>query len=274
VTGAGIPVSSSWLDLREPADASARAQELAAIAAHALPGGDVSVIHDLGCGTGSMARWLAPQLPGEQRWVLHDRDVELLRIAETGALPSSSDGAAVSVQLRRSDIRRLEHADLAGASLITASALLDLMTHAELAGLVALCTSAGCPVLITLSVTGRVSLEPADPLDAAVAAAFNGHQRRRTGAGHLLGPDAVGAAVELFGRGPVDITVRPSPWRLGPERRELAAAWLDGWLAAACEQAPELEEPRADYASRRLAEIAGGRLLVTVDHADLLVLPR
>jgi hypothetical protein len=148
------------------------------------------------------------------------------------------------------------------------------MTHAELAGLVALCTSAGCPVLITLSVTGRVSLEPADPLDAAVAAAFNGHQRRRTGAGHLLGPDAVGAAVELFGRGPVDITVRPSPWRLGPERRELAAAWLDGWLAAACEQAPELEEPRADYASRRLAEIAGGRLLVTVDHADLLVLPR
>jgi predicted RNA methylase len=75
----------------------------------------VSVIHDLGCGTGSMARWLAPQLPGEQRWVLHDRDVELLRIAETGALPSSSDGAAVSVQLRRSDIRRLEHADLAGA---------------------------------------------------------------------------------------------------------------------------------------------------------------
>ena len=30
------------------------------------------VVHDLGSGTGSMMRWLAPLLPGPQTWVLHD----------------------------------------------------------------------------------------------------------------------------------------------------------------------------------------------------------
>ena len=40
-----------------------------------------SVIHDLGCGTGSMGRWLAPLLPGPQHWVVHDRDADLLEVA-------------------------------------------------------------------------------------------------------------------------------------------------------------------------------------------------
>ena len=43
-------------------------------------------VHDLGSGTGSMARWLAPRLPGPQHWVLHDRDAGLLARA-AGTLP-------------------------------------------------------------------------------------------------------------------------------------------------------------------------------------------
>ena len=43
-----------------------------------LPGDRPLVVHDLGSGTGSMARWLAPRLPGPQHWVLHDRDADLL----------------------------------------------------------------------------------------------------------------------------------------------------------------------------------------------------
>ena len=39
------------------------------------------LVHDLGSGTGSMVRWLAPRLPGPQHWVLHDRDPDLLAAA-------------------------------------------------------------------------------------------------------------------------------------------------------------------------------------------------
>jgi hypothetical protein len=47
--------------------------------------------------------------------------------------------------------------------------------------------------------------------------------------------------------------------------------WLDGWVAAACEQEPALDADA--YRERRLEQAAAGRLSVTVDHADLLVLP-
>src|SRR5699024_11046139 len=90
-----------------------------------------SVIHDLGCGTGSMTRWLAPRLPGPQRWILHDRDAGLLARAARVRTPRDADGAAITVETRQQDIVRLEPADLGGAHLVTASALLDVLTRDE-----------------------------------------------------------------------------------------------------------------------------------------------
>jgi hypothetical protein len=139
---------------------------------------------------------------------------------------------------------------------------------------VSVCAGAACPVLLTLSVVGRVGLTPADPLDSRVAAAFDAHQRRLTTGGRLLGPDAVAVAVEEFLRLGAEVFVRPSPWRLGALEADLAAEWFTGWVAAACEQQVELAAEIDAYARRRLAEATAGELAVTVGHADLLVLPR
>ena len=254
---APVRVSPRWLRLREPADAAARSAELAEHLARRLPAGEL-VIHDLGGGSGAMARWLAPRLPGPQHWVVHDRDAALLQLA-VAASPGS-----VTVEARRSDVTRLEAGDLAGASLITASALLDLLTADELARMLGAC--AGRPMLLALTVVGRVTLRPAEPLDALMGAAFNAHQRR----GRLLGPDAVAAAVDQL-RG--EVVVRPSPWRLDATHAGLMAEWLRGWVAAACEQEPALAAEAGAYQDRRLAQVAAGELAVTVAHADLMVLP-
>ena len=72
------------------------------------------VIHDLGCGTGAMGRWLAPLLPGPQHWVVHDRDADLLALAAADPPGPAADGAAVTVEPRQSDITRLNPGDLAG----------------------------------------------------------------------------------------------------------------------------------------------------------------
>jgi hypothetical protein len=128
-------------------------------------------------------------------------------------------------------------------------------------------------MLLALTVVGRVTVIPADPLDARMGAAFNAHQQRATKAGRTLGPDAVAAAVdELRGTG-AEVLVRPSPWRLGAAHTDLAAEWFGGWVAAACEQEPALAAEAGAYRDRRLAQAAAGELAVTVDHADLLVLP-
>jgi SAM-dependent methyltransferase len=274
MTALGIRVSRGWLELREPADAAARAPELVDQLRRRLPPAGRHVIHDLGCGTGAMGRWLAPRLAGPQHWVVHDRDADLLAVAAENLPGAAADGAAVTVETRQSDITRLDPDDLADATLITGSAILDLLTGEELAGLVTACADAGCPVLLTLSVVGRVDLSPADPLDASVAAAFDAHQRRATERGRLLGPDAVAAASEAFSRLGAEVLVRPSPWQLGAREADLAAQWFIGWVGAACEQQVELVAEADAYAHRRLAEATAGELVVTVDHADLLILPR
>jgi hypothetical protein len=273
MTVAAIRVSPSWLDLREAADAAARARELVTPLRHHVPADGSWLIHDLACGSGAMGRWLAPLLPGPQRWILHDRDADLLALAAVDVPGPAADGAEVTVETRTSDVTQFGHRDFAGATLVTASALLDLLTWDELTMLIHACTGAGCPVLFALSVTGRVQLLPANPLDARVAAAFNAHQCRETPRGRLLGPDAVEAAVEGFRRLGAEVVVRPSPWRLGTRDGALAVAWLNGWLDAACEEEPALVPDADIYRRRRLREAAAGILAVTVSHADLLVLP-
>ncbi|MEA2211365.1 MAG: hypothetical protein QOF83_1313 [Solirubrobacteraceae bacterium] len=273
MTVESIRVSPGWLALREPADAAARASDLVEHLGRRLPATGRPVIHDLGCGSGAMGRWLAPRLPGPQHWVVHDRDSDLLLLAAADPPGRASDGAAVTVEAKQSDITRLQPGDLADASLITASALLDLLTEDGLAGLVKVCAGAGSPILLTLSVLGRADLTPADPLDRRVAAAFDAHQRRTTMGGRLLGPDAVALAAEAFGRLGADVLVRPSPWRLGASQADLTAEWFIGWVGAACEHQVELAAETALYTPRRLAEAAAGQLAVTVGHADLLVLP-
>jgi hypothetical protein len=266
-------VSAKWLDLREPADAAARAPDLVEHLRRHLPATGCRVIHDLACGTGSMGRWLAPLLPGPQRWVLHDLDADLMYVAADHLPGPAADGACVVVQTQQSDVTELNPDDLADATLITASALLDLLTRDELRGLIDVCAEAACPVLLTLSVIGRVDLAPEEPLDSRVAAAFDAHQRRMTARGRLLGPDAVAVAVEGFRRLGAEVLVRLTPWQLGAPEADLAAVWFTGWIRAAFEQSAELASEIGSYARRRLAQARTGELAVTVGHADLLVLP-
>jgi hypothetical protein len=250
-----VTTFADWLALREPADAAARSAELVDRLSLRPP----LLVHDLGSGTGSMARWLAPQLPVPQHWVLHDRDAGLLARA-VGPLPQG-----VTAETRVGDLTGLTAADLAGASLVTSSALLDMLTVDEIERLVAVC--AGLPTLLTLTVAGAVRLDPPDPRDAAVAAAFDAHQRRPVGGRRLAGPDATDVAVTTFRDHGIAVEVRESPWLLRPG--PLLVAWLEGWVAAAQEHDPDLSTQLSGYVAGRLEQLRIGRLMVSVGHRDL-----
>jgi hypothetical protein len=264
--------SPEWLELRETADAAARARELPELLRGYLPHADL-VIRDLGSGTGSLGRWLAGRLPGAQRWILHDHDTELLDRARTSLPRTSLDGSPVTVVTEQRDITSLRAADLVGTSLVTASALLDLLTEEEVMALAAAVVEAGCAALLMLSVDGRVELSPPDPLDVEIAAAFNAHQRRITGVRRLLGPAAADVTATAFQRLGARVYRAASAWQLGPEQEKLLREWLCGWVEAAVEQQPDLM-PAADvYLQRRLEMARAGELTAIVQHSDLLVLP-
>jgi trans-aconitate methyltransferase len=263
--------SHEWLELREPADAAARATGLLDRLRSRLAGVPEPVIRDLGCGSGAMGRWLASRLTGPQHWVLHDRDPDLLDYAAGHMPATSADGAPVTVTTEQSDVALLTAGDLAGTSLVTASALLDLLTLDEVDRLAAACAGAGCAALLTLTVVGRVEMTPAEPLDAELSAAFNDHLRHNVDGRHLLGPDAATATADAFARQGVPVQVRPSVWQLDAKTQApLIAEWLRGWVPAAAAQRPALADHAEAYLSRRLA---ASDLRVTVHHSDLLALP-
>ena len=140
------------------------------------------MIRDLGCGTGSMGALartaaarpadLGPARPRRRRcWPAR----------RPACRATAADGTPVTARAEQGDLTDLDAAQLAGTSLVTASALLDLLTADEVDALADACTAAGCPALLTLSVTGSVAVLPAEPLDAVFAAAFDAHQRRTVG---------------------------------------------------------------------------------------------
>jgi len=67
-----------WLALREPVDHRSRAADLVAPLAEWWGSRPSQRVLDLGSGTGSNLRYLAPRLPGGQEWTLVDRDAAAL----------------------------------------------------------------------------------------------------------------------------------------------------------------------------------------------------
>lgn len=266
-------VSSCWLALREAEDSRARSRELARSAVALLPSGPIAV-HDLGSGTGSMMRWLAPLMPGPQTWVLHDWNADLTERAMDAAPPRDLFGAPVSIRSRVGELERLECRDLDGAALVTASALLDVLTAREAHAIAAACVEVGAPALLSLSVTGDVELRPRDTRDALFEAAFNAHQRREDRGRRLLGRYGGPIVRGLFAEAGWNVRTARTRWRLTDAEPGLLREWFEGWVGAAEEHCPELRDECAGYRELRERHLERGELSAVVHHLDLLVWPR
>jgi len=220
-----------------------------------------------------MTRWLAPRLSGPQRWVLHDADAGIVSHAYLRSAVDDADRpvrTSVSVEV----LADLAPDAFVGAAAVTASALLDVITRSEAQRIVTACVAAAVPALFSLTVTGSVGLDPAAPLDAALGAAFNDHQRREACGRRLLGPDAVPVIAHLFAAAGWATRVVPTPWRLAAADAPLIHAWLDGWVDAAVQQHPEHADAADAYRRRRHEQASAGGLRVIVAHEDLLAWPQ
>jgi hypothetical protein len=285
--------SADWLSMREPFDAAARATPLVAELRRRIPRGTTAApfaIVDLGAGAGSNLRYLAPQLGGEQQWQLVDHDRGLLdaAFAKTRAWASSrnavvSPPAGAELTLRAADFAcrvRGEPRDLAGdalaslalpaGGLVTAAALLDLVSRRWLEALAARCRTAGAAVCFALSYDGRTVCTPNEPEDALALDLFNRHQRLDKGFGPALGPTATSVAEEVFATHRYRVLTDHSDWDIGPQHTAMQHALLDGWLAAALELAPEHTASLTAWHRRRRAHVDAGRSRLVVGHLDLV----
>jgi len=264
-----VSFAADWLALREPYDLAARNGDVLAAVAAAFADRAAPTVVDLACGTGSTLRALGSHLPAHQIWRLVDNDLGLLARAAQSAAPAGASVIAVPIDLARD----LEAALDGAVDLVTASALLDLVSADWLERFVVEAAARRLPVYAALSYDGRATLEPADPFDAAIVAAVNRHQRRDKGFGPALGPTAAAAASVQFAKVQYTLVQGSSDWVLGPDDREMQQEVLSGWAAAARELNELAPAAIIDWLARRRDFVAGGRSAVRVGHVDVFAIP-
>jgi hypothetical protein len=235
--------------------------------ADALPRDRPVAVVDLGAGTGSNARYLSPFLRTAQDWLLVDHDPSLLALAR--------ERLSDRVETRVADLSDIAgHAALiANRSLVTASALLDLVSEAWLRSLLTACAAARTPVLFALSYDGRIVCEPEEPDDRWVCELVNRHQRTDKGFGPALGPDAARFAAGLLRQLGYEVVSERSDWTPGPGAADFQRELIDGWAAAAAEIAPDDSRRIEGWQARRLAAVVSGQSRLVVGHEDVAGLP-
>jgi SAM-dependent methyltransferase len=246
--------SADWLALREPADLRARDSKLLAAAVSAA--GHEPVILDLGSGTGSTIRAMSPFLPANTKWRVVDNDPELLKIASL---------AAPNVSVFCQDLTDLENLPLDGVSLVTGSALLDLVS---LSWLSALISRISAPCYFALSYDGVMHFELGHPLDQSVLAAFNAHQLSDKGFGPALGPAATDNAKQFFEKAGFSVLQSSSNWQLGKGSEELQSQLIEGIANAALEAG---EPATSDWLAARSELVSVSEC--SIGHQDLLAIP-
>ncbi|MES2625784.1 MAG: class I SAM-dependent methyltransferase [Pseudomonadota bacterium] len=264
----GFPVA--WLDLREPADFAARDKALvdrllAWLASPDASNGAEPLVVDLGSGTGSTLRAFARLGAPKIVWRLVDHDGALLDVA------LKRHRKDFLIEDYQADLTVMDELPLGGARLVTASALFDLVSRDFVDKLVTRIKKQRAGLYAALSYDGKMSWEPAHPLDDAVLGAFNQDQLRDKGFGPALGPEAAYYLQQVLADSGYEVVTAESPWRLAASDAALTADLVRGISAAVSVgyglDAIELK----NWETFRLAHAANGSC--TVGHLDILALP-
>lgn len=277
---------ADWLTLREPFDAAARNAALARRLAAALP--RRPRLLDLGAGTGSLVRWLAPIIGRAQVWTLADGDAELLLrgfddIAAWAARRGwtvTKPGRALLVHAPFGALRvEAVCVDLVpgpavlplkDTDAVVCSALLDLVSASWIERLA---QALRTPLLACLTVDGRDAVLPSHPLDARVRAGFRRDQGRDKGFGPALGPRATATLHAALARRGFALASAPSDWRIPASALGMLRELIQGHAGAASRAHPSDRRAIETWRDLRMRQAIAGRLAIRIGHRDSLALP-
>jgi hypothetical protein len=280
---------AKWLALREPNDAAARSETVTRRVVDALSSHDPVRVVDLATGNGSNIRYLLGRFPGRrQHWLAVDRSATLLSelpvrmsawAAGRGyAVDREGDGCVIRgnavdchVETRQLDLGTFPRAGVLGTpQLVTASALLDLVSEQWLRAAAAWCRDVRAAALFAVTYNGSSSSSPVEPEDEWILNLFNQHQRTDKGlGGTAAGPDAGVAVERCFAEVGYDVLRQSSDWHLGVEQAALQRELIAGWAAAVAEIAPDRAAKIQAWRDRRLRHVEAGRSRLAVGHDDV-----
>lgn len=281
-----IRFEADWLALREPIDAAARSPAVLRPLLDALGSRQALQACDLGSGTGSMIRFLAPRLGvPRQRWLAVEPDAALLarapevwkragwQLSESGTgFEARLDGVAVSVEPCPRALHQLDGPG-AACDLVAAHAVADVVSVDDLARALRLLLRPGGLAYLGGTYAGATSFRSAegetDPDEALVIERFHTSMDARP---WVPGSQAARLVPEVLERAGLALLARDrADWRVGPEAAGFVGALLDMVERAAASWCLPGEGPRvAAWAARQRGLLKAGRLTLHAAHVDLL----
>lgn len=270
---AGSDFDASWLALREPADHAARSTRLTEQAVAWLQGRNSPVVADIGAGTGSNWRYLSRALEAGSvrhcQWHLFEQDAALVEGVGVA-------GSAPQVHVQRLETGNMDDQLPASLDLLTASALIDLVSRPWLQALASAVARRRAAVLVVLSYAGRFRLTPEHRADEGLRQQVNQHQHGDKGTGAACGPEASDYLSQALEARDYTVHREGSTWHLDGRHRELQKALMQGWVEAARAQLISSREESGwlgQWLADRCRQADEGTLVIEVDHIDLLGLP-
>jgi SAM-dependent methyltransferase len=280
--------SADWLALREKLDQPARNRALAEALADCLK--RLPHLLDLGAGTGSLFRFMAPIIRRSQNWIFADVDESLLYVAldrtaewaERNGIGVASRHGRLSLRLHTSagewqietlvtDLSRVPQGlPLDAVDAVVCSALLDLVSRSWMARLF---TALRVPFYAGLTVNGHDAWMPQHSADPAIRAAFRRDQRRDKGLGSALGNDAGETALQLLRDLGFQTRMTTSDWRIPSSARAVTSRFAQMTGSSARQSMPAQARKIGEWTNARLKQAAKARLSIRIGHYDILGIP-
>lgn len=283
--------TAEWLNLREPVDVVSRDQHLVETLRGRLASDKTLRILDLGAGTGANLRYLAPRLGGEQHWRLLDNDAALLSLVplklqawtreqhltmdiHKREMFIGGENFDCHVQWQEIDMfTNLRDIEFDGTDLVSASALLDLVSCQWLSELGGYTRKAQAAVYFALTYNGYIDFYPRCAADERVRELVNVHQLTDKGFGPALGPAAALRARDIFQKMDFDLALARSDWVIGGNEIELCRQLCDGWIQAARQVSPQENSDLSLWHESRLELFKHDDVAINVGHTDMVGWP-
>jgi Methyltransferase domain len=261
--------STTWLELREPADMRARNLIVLQAVSQHFQNHKTLLITDIACGAGSTLMSLNSAFAVKPNWTLVDYDRDLLERAADRAKSTN-----IKIITQQADLNIDLHKVLeTKADLITCSAFLDLVSETWLDSLIAELKQRKLPFYAALSYDGRALCQPQHEADLDILKAVNQHQLGDKGFGAALGPKAAELAIEKLKKAGFKVVTGQSDWQLPPNDGMLQAMLIDGWAHAVDEMQLLSVETIEDWRDWRMTRAASENSSIIVGHIDLFAVP-
>ena len=281
-------INPVWLEERYPMDAAARNRQLEQTVVESFKGVQRLRLLDVGAGLGANTRYYLEVFPGDQHWLLVEREPALavqcrLALAAHAArkgwdCAATSGGLVLQLPRKRVTVELIEGSllkvdtlvDLDGIDLVTANAVFDTLSRQQFNHFAQSLARHRLPLLATL-LYRSAHFEPAEQRDGTYLKLYEQHMIRPRSFGSAMGPACSRYMMAALSNLNMTVSNGKSDWRITSAHPRMMNYMLDFMQQAIGEMIlSSTDHGRLkQWVEAKRKQLTLGKVNLFVSHTDL-----